>query len=247
MSFIKICHYTKETLPKDIESELKKLDATTFNLTNSNIVSDDQSKPIFRMIPKHKTTYVTLSRNNELLGFSLFSICANYSTIHTFFIKEAYQKKSFGKKLVRHLLSRSVDADCITVTLNVKKIAYPFSKGLALLSPMHLMRNRLINATISKIHALSVIFQRARNRSFKIIIKNKYKTRLIVCYTSTPKTCQYQSQKKYLTLHRNMLSQANHKIWIIASTITSPILKDKQTNSLTNQFFDWLSKTLKLR
>jgi len=217
MSLIKIKHYTKDTLNEAVIEQLHQL-------------SPDSLTPYFQQYgtePDRIAHCFTASNNNTVLGFALLSTLHEVATLHSLFIKKECRGKSLGRKLCLHLLAKAVKFGCKKVELESKKSQLNFFKNLGFV---------VIKEPCTKTKTTHFILENPCPAYFLSI----YKKRLIENRQNNTDTTQalvlsqdktiynFHDEAQFLALHRNMLSQAKRRIWIMANSISAPVLNDEQ-------------------
>jgi len=217
MSLIKIKHYTKDTLDQEVIDQLQ-------------VLSPDSLTPYFQQYgtePDRVAHCFTVSSNNAFLGFALLSSLNEIAKLHSLFIKKEYRGKSLGKKLALHLLTKAIKFGCNKVELESNKSQLNFFKSLGFVvvkEPCPKAKTthfKLENACPA--YFLSVYKQTQTENQRK---HSKTTQPLVLSQDKT--IYNFHDEAQFLALHRNMLSQAKRRIWIMANSINAPMLNDEQ-------------------
>jgi N-acetylglutamate synthase-like GNAT family acetyltransferase len=219
MSLIKIKHYTKDTLSQEVTDQLHQLNPDSFPLNFQKHGSE----------ANRIAHYFTISNNNNntLLGFALLSTLNDIATLHLLFIKKEYRKNSLGKKMTLHLFTKIIKFGCHKVELESKKSQLNFFKSLGFVvvkEPCPTTKNiyfKLENPCPSYFLSVYKQSQRARRRS-----DTKTTQPLVLSEDNT--IYNFHDEAQFLALHRNMLSQAKRRIWIMTSSINAAVMSDAQ-------------------
>jgi len=216
MSVINIKHHSKDSLSQEVVQQLHKL-------------SPDTLTPYFQQYgsePGRVAHCFTVSNNNQLLGFALLSTLDDIATLHSVFIKKEYRRKSLGKKLGLHLLASAVQFKCHKVTLECEKSQLSFFKSIgfvvikepcAKVQTTHFkLENPCPAYFLSAYKQTQIENQQKKSKTSQPLVLSKDKT-----------IYNYHDEAQFLALHRNMLSQANRRIWIMANAINAPLLRDE--------------------
>jgi len=217
MSLIKIKHYTKDTLNQEVTDQLQQL-------------SPNSLTPYFQRYgvePERAAHCFTVSNNKGILGFALLSTLNDIATLHSVLIKKEYRRKSLGKKLTLHLLAKTIQFGCTKVELESKKSQLHFFISLGFIvikepcPKAKTMHFKLENPCPA--YFLSVYKQTQIENQQK---KSKNTQPLVLSQDKT--IYNFHEETQFLALHRNMLSQAKRRIWIMANSISAPVLNDEQ-------------------
>jgi len=217
MSLIKIKHYTKDTLNQDITDQLQQL-------------SPDSLTPYFQQYgtePDRIAHCFTVSSNNTVLGFALISTLNKIATLHSLFIKKEYREKSLGKKLALHLLAKTIKFGCNKVELESNKSQLSFFKSLGFVvvkepcskakTTLFKLENPCPAYFLSVYKQTQIENQRNNSNTTQPLVISQDKT-----------IYNFHDEAQFLALHRNMLSQARRRIWIMANSINAAVLNDEQ-------------------
>ena len=222
MSLIKIKHYRREDLSRDIEQQLNQLSSNS--LSKNSLASYIEQ---YGNNPDRESHYYLITNNTVIFGFAFFSIKEEIATLHTLFIKDNYRKKSLGSKLVLHLLSKASKHNCRKMTLSCTIDTLHFFNNLgfvALKEP-----STLTNTTQFELeNACPEYFLSVYNQSKIENQQYKSETKHPLVLSKDRTLYNFHDEAQHLALHRNMLSQAQRKIWITSNSIKSPILSDDQ-------------------
>ena len=216
MSIINIKHYTKDTLSQEVAQQLHQL-------------SPDTLTPYFQRYssePERVAHCFTVSIDTKLLGFALLSTLDNVATLHSVFIKKEYRRKSLGKKLSLHILSTSVRLKCHKVTLESEKSQLSFFKSLGFVvikEPCFKTQTTLFKLE----NPCPAYFLSAYKQTQIENQQKKSKTSQPLMLSQDKTIYNFHDEAQFLSLHRNMLSQANRRIWIMANAINAPLLRDE--------------------
>lgn len=246
MSLIKISQYTQDTLPREIADGLMKLKpeallpepdasihASHLNQasTKTTALTPDSPFP-----STENTNYLTLSSNETLMGFAVFSTQEDTARIHSVFIKKAYRRKSLGKKLILHLLYKSVQSNCRKVTVTSTKESLDFFTGLGFIISASPSRTRHFETAQPETpsnqdylleNPCPEYYLSAMKKSLIEKQKNKSANTSPLIISEDLTNYSFSSEKQYLALHRNMLSQAKRRIWLTSPSINAPVLRDE--------------------
>ncbi|MFT5716990.1 MAG: N-acetylglutamate synthase-like GNAT family acetyltransferase [Oleiphilaceae bacterium] len=217
MSLIKIKHYTKDTLNQEVADQLQQLSPDSLNPYLQRYGSEVE----------RIAHYYTISSNDALLGFALFSTLNDIATLHSLFIKKEYRGKSLGKQLTLHLFTKIIHFGCQKVELETNKSQLDFFKrfGFVLVKePCPRTKNSYFKLENScPAYFLSVYKQsQIKNR------QSRTKTSQLLVLSQDKTIYNFHDEAQYLALHRNMLSQAKRRIWIMTNSIDAHILNDSQ-------------------
>jgi len=217
MSLIKIKHYTKDTLSQEIADQLQQL-------------SPNSLTPYFQQYgtePDRVAHCFTVSNNEAILGFALLSTLHDMATLHSVFIKKEYRRKSLGQKLTLHLLTTTVRFGCKKVKLETEKSQLNFFKNLGFVvtkepcpkaQTTHFkLENPCPAYFISVYKQTQIENQQKKSKTTQPLVLSQDKT-----------IYNFHDETQFLALHRNMLSQAKRRIWIMSNAINSSLLKDEQ-------------------
>ena len=217
MSLIKITHYTKDTLTQEVSEQLQTL--SPYSLTpcfQSYGVEADRKAHCF-----------TVSSKGELIGFALLSTLDSLATLHSLFIKKEFRGNSLGTQLTLHLFTKIIKFGCKKIELESKKSQLSFFKnvGFVVVKEPNLTTNTRYYQLENPCPAyfLSVYKRTHKNK------QKKHATAHQPLVLSHDKTIHnFQDETQFLALHRNMLSQARRRIWIMADSINASNLNDEQ-------------------
>jgi len=219
MSSIKINQYRKGALPKEIASELSLLSPTPLHELTTDIRGENNTKQY----------YFTLSKDNTLLGFALLDVNQATARIPTIFILKPYRSKTLGQHLVLHLLTKTVQHGCQKVTIECEEsfISFATQLGFVVTSrPTNNSRSPLFSLeNPCPEYFLSVYKERlSESQNKKPSIKNS------LVLAEDQKLYHFHDETEYVALHRNMLPQAQRRIWLICEHINSPVLNSEFFN-----------------
>jgi len=217
MSLIKIKHYTKDTLNQEVSDQLQQL-------------SPDSLAPYFQRYgtePDRIAHCFTVSSNKTILGFALLSTLNDIATLHSLFIKKEYRGKSLGKQLTLHLFTKVIKFDCNKVELETNKSQLNFFKSLGFVVVKE--PSPKAKTTYFKLenpcpaYFLSIYKQTQIENQ-----RNSSNTTQPLVLSQDQTIYNFHDEAQFLALHRNMLSQAKRRIWIMANSISAPVLNDEQ-------------------
>jgi len=219
MSSIKVNQYKTDLIPKEIEAELSLLSPTPLNELTAKLRGKQD-------IDSH---YFTLSNNGTLLGFAVFSTDQDTACIHTIFISEPYRDKTLGQKLALRLITKAVQKRCKKVNVECEQSALSFFTKLGFVITRHPSKqhNRPL---FSLENPCPEYYLSVYKESLVADHKRKTQARYPLVLSKDQTLYNYHDEKEFLALHRNMLSQAQRRIWLICDNINSPILTDEFFN-----------------
>jgi len=216
MSAIKIRHFKDDTLSQSLRDELDQISSGAMRLyTVEHGAELDRSHH-----------YFVINSEHTLFGFAIFSTLDGVATIHTTFIKEAYRRKSLGKKLVLHLLSKTVKEQCHKVELECDASSLDFFKHLGFITTKEPNERKGISLYSLENNCPDYFMSVYRKGQIESQSSTS-KTQNSLILSKDDSLYNYHDEEEFIALHRNMLSQAKRRIWIVADTINSPVLSDE--------------------
>lgn len=215
MSLIKIAHHTKDTLSQDVSEQLQQLSPHTL-------------APYFQQYGTESGRIAhcfTIASHQTILGFALLSTLNDTATLHAIFIKKEFRDKSLGTKMTLHLLSKCTKFGCKKIILESNKSQLKFFQRLGFVTVKepnhHTTLFQLENPCPE--YFLSVYKQTIKEKQRQHANTNEP---LVLSQDKT--LYNFHEEAQFLALHRNMLSQAKRRIWIMANTINASVLNDEQ-------------------
>jgi len=217
MSAIKINHYEEGQITAALRSELQQFapDIVSLDLASDRSI-DSGNKHVF-----------TIASEESIYGFAILKLADNVAKIMSVFIKGRYRNKSLGSKLLLHILSNSKKLQCQKVELSCEKDQLGFFQNFGFV---------ISKNPNEKLETTEYTLENACPQYFVSVYKKQQierqqdkataKQPLVLSQDNT--LYNYDDQEQFSALHRNMLSQAKRRIWIVADTINSPILRDEQ-------------------
>jgi len=215
MSAIRISHFKDGTLTQSLRDELDQISSGAMRLH-----AVEHGTEIDR---NHH--YFVIKSAHTLFGFAIFSTLDGVATVHTVFIKEAYRHKSLGKKLVLHLLAKTVKQQCHKVELKCDTSVVDFFRHFGFVTIKE--PNDQKGISLYRLENTCPEYFLSIYRKEKIEEGGTAKTKKSLVLSQDETLYNYHDEEQFIALHRNMLSQAQRRIWIIADTINSPILRDE--------------------